>query len=126
MNHPLGMCILQCIGNLFHIGDNRDKWKWHALFVMLAQGPMGRVAHHEKWRFSFYAKVQYPYDMGMFQVSNEACLCTELLNVITEQLSAQDFDGRFRFEVKMFSEIDLSEAAFSKEANKAIISKLLS
>src|SRR5947209_2244998 len=94
--------------------------------MKLAQCAIGSILHHQKRDTIFHIKVEDAHDMGMRETGQHACLSAELLATLTGEVGMQHFNSCLRIEVQMFSQIDLSKAALTKQANQAIVAKLLS
>src|SRR5438094_4278559 len=97
------MGILQSGCNLPDIGHKDHRGQARAPPVTLAQGTIWGIIHDQKRHEVLNIIVQHPYDMRMYEVSNSKRLVTELLNVLTCQLSMQHLDSRLRLKMDMFA-----------------------
>src|SRR2546421_999790 len=126
MNQALCMGILQGSGDLLDIGDNAHEWQRGARRMVLAQRAPGGIVHNEKRQVLLHVKIEDAHDMGMHEASNGACLRAKKLDVLTDQVGMQHFDGRLSVEVEMLSQVDVSKATLPKQTQQAIVAQVLS
>jgi hypothetical protein len=86
MNYFSIMCVLQSLSDLLNIRNNGCEWQICSFGITLAQGPIRRVVHHEKWHITLDPKVEYAYNMRMQQVSNDPRFAEEIIEFTTSYL----------------------------------------
>src|SRR5689334_14958838 len=94
--------------------------------MKVAQRPIGSVGHHEKGCVLFHPKIVDLYDVGMFQVSDQAGFVAEECYILACQLGAQDFDRSLCVQVNVFAQVDVSEATLAQQMSQTIVTKELS
>src|SRR5260370_7798490 len=73
----------------------------------------------------FHSKVVDAHNMRMVEASEQLRLGEEGVDIFVFQRGMQDFEGGTAFEIDMLAQIDLCEAASSKQAQQAIVAHLL-
>jgi hypothetical protein len=91
----------------------------------LPQGAVKRIVHGEKWRTLLHGKVVDAHNVRVVQASEQLRLGEEGFNVLLFQQRMQDFERGTTFQIDMLTQIDLGEAASSKQAQQTIVAKLL-
>ena len=69
----------------------------------MAQRVVRCVVHDKKGSSVLYIKVQYSYNMRVYQVSDSQGLAAKLLYILRLQLGMQHFDSRLGLEIDMFA-----------------------
>src|SRR5436305_8179071 len=98
--------------------------------MTIKQSPMSGIFHNEIRDRHFYTKIQHPQNMAMFQRGNSLCFLkkggAKSLHLHSFYLLQQELNGSLRFEVDMFTQVDLPKSPLSKPTKKSIVAKLLS
>ena len=64
--------------------------------------------------------------MRMFQASDDLGFLLEGMDVVSEQMRLQDFNGGLPTESDMLPQVDICEAPLSKPLNQVVVSKVFS
>lgn len=91
----------------------------------MAQSAFRSIVHNQKGSVVLDAEIKYADDVWMSQAADCLCFVDKALEVVAGDLRVQDFDGCLRLQIDVFSEVDLGEATFPKEADEAVVSELL-
>src|SRR6266700_941812 len=73
-----------------------------------------------------HIEIEHAHNRRMRKGSNGFGFLLEVLGLLTAQMSMQHLDGRLLLEPHMLSEVDLSIATLSQQADQAVVTKLLS
>src|SRR5205823_1413371 len=121
VDHIAVMGVLECCSGLLDVRHCRVEGQTGARRVQLSQCPSWCIVHDEKWSPLLHGKIVYAHDMRMGQASEGLALREELFDLLVRQRDAQHFERRISFEIAMFAEVDLGEAASPKQAEEAIV-----
>src|SRR5258707_4821161 len=94
--------------------------------MKLAQCPIRCIIHHQERGSSFNPKIENTNDMRMSKTNQCSRFRTKSMNILTSQLTVQDFDGSLGLQVNMLTQVDLCKTTPAKQACNLIIAKLLS
>ncbi len=121
----MGVGVLQGGSNLLDVGHRCGEREAGTTRVTLAQGALARIVHGQKRDALFHSKVVDAHNMRMVEASEQLRLGEEGVDIFVFQRGMQDFEGGTAFEIDMLAQIDLCEAASSKQAQQAIVAQLL-
>ena len=105
--------VLQRIGNLFDVCDDRFEGEARMPGVAFAQSAIGRVVHDHERGILFYAHVQDAHDVGVFKLRQRAGLVKKLASPFADVAPVEDFDGDGYIKLKVFAVVDFGEPAAS-------------
>ena len=94
--------------------------------VALAQGPIGRIVHHQKRRIVLYAAFQHAYDMWMSQTRDSLRFAEKVFQALIIETNAQHFQRSPRFEVDVFAQVYIGESTFPDQLQQLIVAEPLS
>jgi hypothetical protein len=125
MDDSLVMGILHRLGDLYNRGQDslwRDLLPW---WKTVAQRAKGRILHHKKEGASFHPKFNDAHNIGMLETSNGLCLAAEAHHFLLVQVRVKHFKRHLGAQITMLAQVDLSKRAFSKQAQKLVVAKVL-
>ena len=71
------------------------------------------------------AEIKHADDVRMSQATDGLRFVDKALEVVAGDFRVQDFDGCLRFQIDVFTEVDIGEASFPKEVDEAVVPELL-
>jgi hypothetical protein len=119
------MSILQGISDLLDRGDD-DRERDQAPFgIAVPQRAIRCIVDHEKGHAILYIIIEDTHDAWMHERGNGLRFLLEVLGLLLGQMGMQYLDGRLLVEPHMLSEVDLSIATLSQQADQSVVAKLL-
>jgi len=118
--------ILQGTRRLVDVCYDAGEGDVGAFVMALAQVTMRGVAHHEERDALSEAEVLHLDDVRVVKMSDELGLTQEVLLFLrVKKVDLEDFDRVRGVQVDMLAQVDIGEATGIKEAEQAIVAKLL-
>src|SRR5207244_5889096 len=93
--------------------------------MALAQGPIRRVAHHQKSGTAFNTKIEGLHNMRMLQVSKGVGLGEKPCRILPVEIPIDYLNSHRHVIDKMLAQIDFRKAILPQQANQAIHAQLL-
>jgi hypothetical protein len=94
--------------------------------MAFAQGTIRGIIYDEVGSAILHVKFEYAHDIGVDETGNSSSLGTKVFHIIFIEARMQNFNGGSGIEVDMLTEVNLGKAALPKQADEAVVSKLLS
>src|SRR6266852_3963894 len=114
MDESLVMGILQGVGDLLDVGDNRRKGQDCPFGIALAQRATCGVAHDEERGVIDDIKVEDAHDVRVFEMSDSLSLFLEVLDFLSAgESGVKDFDGGMGVQAQVLAQVDFRETALA-------------
>src|SRR5947209_15213661 len=115
------MGILQCVGELLHVGKYLCKRELCAAWMLFSQHTTYGMLHHKHRSPLLKIKFEYTNNMRMFQAHEHLRFKQEAIRLLLIQRDTQNLQRGLALEIAVLSEIDLSKCTLAEQMQKAVI-----